>query len=596
MQKEFQSLVEMQEHSCKIHQNREMFGTKINGKYRFISYREFQDQVNKMRGALGHLGIKKGDRVGIIASNRVEWAVSSYATMGLGAQFVPMYETQSLEDIAYIVNDCSMKLLFISNRELLKKVLPAVQSINTLHKVVLIEGHQSGVDNYQDLLNLGTKYLCKPNYPTKEDLMGIIYTSGTTGIPKGVLLSHGNILSNVASCPKIIDINKNDRSLTFLPWAHIFGQMTEVHLLIYCGFSTGFAESTNTIIDNLAEIKPTILLAVPRIFNRIYDGIHAKMKEKPFPIRILFNQALSISKKKKSGQQLTLKEIGLLQLADKLIFRAIREKFGGRLRYAVSGASALNKEVGEFIDALNITVLEGYGLSETSPLVAVNTTKDKKIGTVGKVVPGVHVVIDKSVLGENITDCEEGEIIVYGPNVMQGYLNADAENRAVFTKDGGFKTGDLGRIDKEGFLHITGRIKEQYKLENGKYVVPNVIEEELKLSPYINNAFIYGTNKTHNVAVLGVNMAEVKKFIKTKKIRPPKDNLLEEPKIQELFQNELEKFENKFKSYERPRNFALVEEDWTPDNGLLTPSLKLKRRVVYGKYRDVIENLYTPQA
>jgi long-chain acyl-CoA synthetase len=454
------------------------------------------------------------------------------------------------------------------------------------------ESHYSSIITFSMLLKTGQKQPTPVQPSTRDDMMGIIYTSGTTGNPKGVLLTHGNLLSNITVVPHIIQVSEVDRSLSFLPWAHIFGQMAELHLIIYVGCSTAFAENVNSIIQNLSEVRPTFMVAVPRIFNRIYDSIQSQMRDKPFPVRMLFNTALDLAKKKNKKMHLTTKEMLLLKAADKILFKVIRDKFGGRLRFAVSGASSLSTEVAEFIDALNILILEGYGLSETSPLVTVNTFTQRKIGSVGKVISGVRVKIDKTVLGDSVADCEEGEVIVYGPNIMKGYHKLDQETAAVMTADKGFRTGDLGRIDKDGFLFITGRIKEQYKLENGKYVSPGHIEEKLKLSPYISNAFIYGTNKAHNIALLGVNMDELHKFAKANKINIRGKSLLQVPQVKDLYESELLKYEKAFKSYERPHGFALVEDDWSPDNGMLTPSMKLKRRHVYGRYKQTIENLY----
>src|SRR5690606_10266852 len=277
----------------------------------------------------------------------------------------------------------------------------------------------------------------------------------------------------------------------------------ELHCMLSMGASMGLAESVEKIVDNLAEVKPTILFAVPRIFNRIYNGVQKQIAEKPAPIRSLFYAGLRAAAKKRDGQPLGLLESMALGLADKLVFTKIRARFGGRLKYAFSGAAALSKEVGEFVDGLGIMVYEGYGLTETSPVATANFPGNRKIGSVGKAIPGVRIVIDTSVTGEEVN----GEIVIYGPNVMQGYHNRPEENAAVFTQDGGFRTGDMGYLDSDGYLYITGRIKEQYKLENGKYVVPTQLEEAIKLSPFVANIMVHGANKPFNVAVIVPDLA-----------------------------------------------------------------------------------------
>jgi long-chain acyl-CoA synthetase len=355
------------------------------------------------------------------------------------------------------------------------------------------------------------------------------------------------------------------------------------------GASIAICEAVDKIIANLAEVQPTVLMSVPRIFNRIYDGVNKQMAGRPPLVQKLFHAGLKAASKQKKGQSLGLVEKATLAVADKVVFTKIRARFGGKLKYAFSGGSALSKDVGEFIDSLGITVYEGYGLTETSPISTMNRPGGHRIGSVGQPIPGVKIVIDKAASG----DPKHGEIVVYGPNVMVGYHNRDEDNKAAFTDDGGFRTGDLGYVDDDGFLYITGRIKEQYKLENGKYVAPAPLEEKLKLSPFIINAMIYGDNKLYNVALIVADMDAVKAWASQNGISADSDEkLLENAKVKDMMQAEVDKSSADFKGFEKVKRITLTAEDFTAQNDMLTPSLKVKRRVVWQKYGPGIEALY----
>ncbi len=588
----FSNLVEMQEDSCRLFADREIFGVKReDGNFHWITYRQFGQMVKDLRGGFAHLGVDKDDTVAIISKNSIEWAASCYATLGRNARFTSMYESQLIEDWEYIVKDCEAKVLVVSTTEIYKKVEYFVDLIPTLKHIVNIEEDSKSLTSYHELLRLGQEKPITPYYPAPSDLMGLIYTSGTTGRPKGVMLTHGNLLANINVIPQIIDLSAPERTLSFLPWAHIFGQVAEVHVLVYAGLSTAFAEDVTTIINNLAEVRPTILFAVPRIFNRIYDGVQNKMRESGPVIKYLFDQGIKLASKKKH-QELTIWEESLLKIVDKVIFSKIRGRFGGRLKFAVSGASALNPKVAEFIDHLKITVLEGYGLSETSPVVSLNTLEHIKIGSVGKPLPNVKVKIDSSCYDGDEEGTGDGEIIVYGPNVMKGYFKQEEESKKVLMEDGGFRTGDIGHIDSEGYLHITGRIKEQYKLENGKYVVPNVVEEQIQLSPYIMQTFVYGSNKPYNVAVCVLDATQVRQYLEQKNIIFRPNEMLDLKETMQLVQDEISNYGKNIKGYERPKKLILSTEEWTAVNGMLTPSLKVKRKSVYEKFKGKIEALY----
>ena len=588
----FENLVDMFEKSTRKYAKNPLFGVKQGGAYQWMTYEEVARAVDEFRGGLASLGVGHGDRVAVISDNRPEWAVGAYAVYGLGAQYVPMYEAQLEKDWKYILNDSGTKILFVANDAIYEKTKKFVDEVESLEHVVNFNGKGDDNTSYVGLRKVGKAAPVPAVNPKPEDICGFIYTSGTTGNPKGVLLSHSNLTSNVNALHEIFPLGSDDVSLSFLPWAHSFGQTVELHALLSYGASMGLAESVSKIIENLAEVRPTLLFSVPRIFNRIYDGVNKKMKEAGGLKLKLFNAMLDTATKKKQleaeGRSSVVVNVKHAVL-DKLVASKVRERFGGRLKYAVSGGAALSKDVGTFIDNLGIMVYEGYGLTETSPIATANSPQGRIIGSVGRPIPGVRVVIAPA---EGAPE-GQGEIIVYGPNVMVGYHNQPDANKAVFTEDGGFRTGDMGRIDDKGFVFITGRVKEQYKLENGKYVVPAPLEEKLRLSPYIANVMIDGNNKPFNVALIVPDFESLRGWAKDNGLSAASDaELVANEKTRKLYEGEVAKFSTEFKGYEAPKKFVLAAEDFTTENGMLTPSLKVKRRVVMERYGKQLEALY----
>ncbi len=589
----FTTLVELYERSISHYANNQLFGVKKNGRYSWITYAEFGKSVDAFRGGLATLGVGKGDTVAIIANNRVEWAVAAYATYGRAASYCPMYESQLEKDWEYILTDSRTKVVIVANEEIYGKVKPMCDAIETLERVIFIDGDDSHDDSYASLLKVGEANPTPTENPAPEDLAGFIYTSGTTGKPKGVLLSHENICFNVGAVLHIDLIEPTDVSLAFLPWAHSFGQNCELHVMFALGASMGLVESVQTIIANLSEVRPTALFAVPRIFNRIYDGLNKRMEEESPVKRKLFHAAMKNSdalRAQVAANKTSLWTGALDKAYDAIIFQKVRERFGGRLRFCISGGAALSPEVARFIDNLHIHVFEGYGLTETSPLVSVNLPGARKIGCVGKPVRGVEIVI-KDVEGY---PSGTGEVCVRGNNVMMGYHELPDKTAEVIDEEpnGGrlFHTGDLGRLDEDGFLWIIGRVKEQYKLENGKYVVPAPIEEQLALSPYILQCMIEGIGKPYNAAVIVIDTESMSKWAADNGV--PESELLTHDKVHALIESEIKRVGADLKGYERPKKFILDDEEWTPDNGMLTPKMSLKRRIAMEKYGDKLEALY----
>ncbi len=588
MHEDFSDLVSMWERITTRYAERPLFGEKRASGWVWKSYAEVAEHVHAFRAALAELGVGRGDRVALISDNRLEWAVVVHATLGLGAAYVPMYESQTPEDWSFILRDSGAKVVFGAKREIVTALDEAKAGLPTLSHVCGFDLDPSDPRSFASMLASGRAAAKLPTAKlSPEEPAGFVYTSGTTGEPKGVVLTHANFCANINALTPLFPLTSEDRSLAFLPWAHAFGQTAEFYMLPALGCAVALNDEVPKLVSNLPDVKPTVLIAVPRIFNRIYDGVNQQMRDKPKPIQALFHAGIRAATRRSRGTELSFVESMTLKLADKLIFKKVRGRFGGRLKLVVSGSAALSKEVAEFIDALGINVYEGYGLTETAPVVSVNTPEHRRIGTVGKVLPNVRVVIDHQITA----DAKNGEIIVYGANVMRGYHNQPEEDAKIFTADRGLRTGDMGFVDEDGYLHITGRIKEQYKLENGKYVVPSPLEEDLKLSPYIGNVMLHGANKPHNVALVVLNQVNLAKWAEREGVTlgDPTGN----PRVKDLIRAELETHSKGFRGYERPRGFALLTEDFTVENGMLTPKMSVRRNQVLKNYQATLDKLYT---
>ena len=587
MTQPFRNLVELFEHGRRAFADRPLFGTKHDSVWEWTTYGRFGELVDAFRAGLATLGVSPGDRVAIVSNNRVEWAVAAYATYGLGATFVPMYEAQRPEEWKLILEDCGAKVVLAATPAIGRALREMRPSLGALEHVVGLERSPDGTLAYEDLLETGRTGPVRAADPSPDDVAAFVYTSGTTGRPQGVMLTHGNLTSNVAAGTSVFPVSPEDRTLSFLPWAHVYGQAIELHVLVSVGASTAFVSALPKLVDELAEVKPTMLVAVPRIFTRIYAGVNAQMAERPRFVRALFRRGLRAATRRRRGARLGPLEQAELAVADRLIFSRVREKFGGRLKYAISASAALSLDVAEFIDALGVEVYEGYGLTETSPIVSANWPGARKLGSVGKPVPGVRVELDVSASDEP----GRGEILVYGPNVMKGYHARPEENEKALLPGGGFRTGDVGYLDEDGYLYVTGRIKEQYKLANGKYVMPSPLEEKLKLSPYVSNVMLYGDNRPFNAAVVVVDEGAVRAWAEENETTLSAD-LAEDRRVRGLIEGELDRMATDFRPYERPRALVLTTEDFTIDNGLLTPTLKLKRRAVTERYAKRLDEIY----
>jgi len=572
--------------------NNKLFGTKNKqtGDYEWLTYGDVRKKVDSFRGGLASLNIKKDDSVAIIANNRVEWAVAAFATYGLGARFIPMYENEILRTWQYITKDSNVKFLLVSNKDIYEQIKHFKDEIDSLEHIYIIEDDSEL--SMKSLEDIGEKNPIASIVPKFDEIAGLIYTSGTTGDPKGVLLTHGNFVSNSrAGNRRYHMLNETSRSLSILPWAHSYGQTAELYNWLFTGGSIGFMESVDTLAEDLIKVQPTFLIAVPRVFNKIYDGINAKMNEAGGIKKKLFDMAVSAAKQNRelNGKIDFITKLKL-KLGDKLVFSKIRAKFGGKLIASITASAKMNLEISYFFTDIGLPVYDCYGLSETSPAISMNSPEKNRPGSIGTALEFIDVRIDRSMVDDDSVD---GEIQVKGPNLMVGYHNKLEATKAVFTDDGWLKTGDRGTIDDDGFIFITGRLKEQFKLENGKYVFPAALEEDIRLLPYIENAMVYGDGKPYNVCIIVPNCEVLTKTAQTLNMKTSVDKIIHLPIVQEFIAMEIKKsLEGSYGHYEIPKKFMFINEDFTLDNGMLTQTLKLKRRIVVEKYKNQIEELY----
>jgi long-chain acyl-CoA synthetase len=581
---EFSNLVQLLDATVERFADRPLFGRLQGDDIVWTSYREFAGLVSDLRAGLHKLGVKPGDAVAVISNNRLEWAVGAHAAIGLGARYVPMYEAQDAEEWQYILTDSDASLVFVANDAVAARLEMVRGALPQLRQVINFEGPASDAASYAGLLAHGAQQKVAPVTPNESDLAILIYTSGTTGKPKGVMLTHHNLASNVSALLSMVGATEDDCGLAFLPWAHIFGGSIELNLTMVTGGRTVICSDAQQLSAYLPKVKPTILFAVPRVWNKIYDTV-----SKAFAAHPVFQAALAAKAKQRKGEQPSAAEIEALASAEKDLFPLVRGAFGGRLRFACSGAAALSREVAEFMETLGIEVYEGYGMTETGGVATSQPYGAIRLGSVGKALPGIRIELDKSVAGSGP---DEGEVILYGASIMKGYYKKDDASRATLTDDGGLRTGDIGRLDADGYLYLTGRAKELYKLENGKYVAPVPVEEHLSLSPYIAQAVVYGSDRPYNVALIVPDLPALTAWAKQNGIEAEGEALLSEPKVRALLEGEIDKANRELKGFERIQRFVIETEELSAQNGMLTQTMKLKRRTFTDRYASVLAALY----
>lgn len=570
-----------------------MLAAKEGGQWRSystIAVKDFVDQLATGLLALGisanDMSIEGRDKIAILAKNRPEWVFLDLAVQKMGAVLVPLYPTIHINDLEFVLNDAQVKAVFVNDEDLFHKVQNVRGRVSSIRHVYSFE-HVEGANHWKELLTTGKQehYQQLANISEKintEDLFTIIYTSGTTGTPKGVMLSHRNILSNIMASMPCFPPGENMKALSFLPLNHIFERMI-TYLYLFKGTSIYYAESLETIGDNLKEVKPNIFTTVPRLLEKVYDKIMAKGSELTGVKRKLFFWAHGLAEKFEINKNQGLWYSTQLALANKLIFSKWREALGNNIKCIVSGGAACQVRLIRIFTAAQIVVMEGYGLTETSPVIAVNryNEKERMFGTVGPLINNVEVKI-----------AEDGEILSKGPNVMMGYYKRPDLTEEVL-KDGWYYTGDIGAFVNNQFLKITDRKKELFKTSGGKYVAPLPIENKLKESPFIEQVMLVGSEKKFVGALIVPAFGNLKEWCRKNNIPDePNERLINHARVRELYKDLIESFNKYFNHVEQVKKFELLPNEWNIDTGEMTPKLSLKRKVVMEKYRDAIESIY----
>jgi long-chain acyl-CoA synthetase len=565
---------------------------KVEGRYGPISTAEFEKRIEHLSLGLADLGLGVGDKLVIFSENRPEWTMTDFAVLCAGAVTVPIYTSLMPEQVKYIINDSDAKIVVCSNRDLWLKVDAVRHELPSVHHFVLIdEAPSQGVVSLSEVMGRGkTIAASQPGLFEKRalavkpgDLASIIYTSGTTGIPKGVMLSHSNFVSNSKALDAVTEFSVKDTVLSFLPLSHVLERMTTFSFL-YKGATIAYAESIETVAENLLEIRPTIMISVPRLFDKIYAKVMDNVLAQTPLKRKIFFWALKVGKKygaKKIRHQPIPKGLSVRRaLAAKLVFSKIVQKTGGRVHFFVSGGAPLSRDVAEFFYAIGITILEGYGLTETSPVLTCNTFDKMKFGTVGPPVPGVEIRI-----------APDGEILAKGPNVMKGYYKKDQETREAF-ENGWFRTGDIGHFDEEGFLVITDRKKDLIVTAGGKNVAPQPIENELKTNPYILNAVVVGGGRKFISAIIVPDFEKLEAYARANGIPfTGREDLVKKEQVINFMLAEVNRATPHLASYERIKKIVLLDRDFDVDTEL-TPSLKVKRHIVEKAFKSLVDLLY----
>lgn len=566
---------------------------KKEGDYRPISTDEFANQVKHLALGLKDLGYNAGDKLIILSENRPEWVMTDLANLCLGGVTVPIYTSLVPDQIKYIIDNSDAKVIVFSGEEMWEKIKPIrADLIKVEHTITYQEAGAEGSLTLADIQKRGERLAqeqpglfedlalkVKP-----EDVASIIYTSGTTGVPKGVMLMHSNFVSNVLSVTDIIEFTEKDTVLSFLPLSHVLERMVTFAYL-YKGCSIAYAESIESVAENLGEIRPHIMVSVPRVFEKIYAKVMDNVLASSSMKRKIFFWAARVGREYGKSKLLNQRISGFLQfkknLAHKLVFSKIIEKTGGRVRFFVSGGAPLSKDIAEFFYAMGLIVLEGYGLTETSPCIAVNTLENIKFGSVGKPIPGVEVKI-----------AEDGEILTRGPHVMKGYYKMEAETQETI-KDGWFYTGDIGNLDGEEFLTITDRKKDIIVTAGGKNVAPQPIENILKTNSYVSNAVIIGDKRKFIAALVVPNFEKLVEYADANNIMySDYSDLVRNDQIKNFIESEISRATPALASYEKIKKVALLDREFEIEREEITPTLKVKRNIIEQKYRGIIDSLY----
>jgi long-chain acyl-CoA synthetase len=579
------------------HKKSAQFVRKSGGRWETISAERALGDVASFALGLQSLGVQAGDRVAMLSENRYEWPVSDLAILGLGAVTVPVYPTLTGPQVQYILANAQAKVVIVSTPAQLDKVHAILPSLPSVIAVIAIDPSPPAGDRdhaFEDVQKGGRAALASDpgafrrsaDAVKASDLATIIYTSGTTGEPKGAMLTHSNIASNVAACLKRVDLNSTHTQLSFLPLCHIFERMAGLYAMLAGGVTIAYAQSMDTVAADAQEVRPTVLTGVPRFYEKVYARVYENAATFPPLRRAIFDWGIGVGRKVAQLHFARKRPAGLLaiqhRLADRLVGAKIRDRVGGRLRFCISGGAPLGPKVMEFFFAIGIPVIEGYGLTETSPVICLNEPGRERPGSVGPAVDGVEVKIG-----------DEGEILTRGPHVMRGYFMNDDATRAAI-RDGWFHTGDIGHLDSEGALFITDRLKDLLVTAGGKKVAPQPLEGRLKTSKWIAEAVLLGDQRPFVVALLVPNFANLESFAKSNGWNATDhETVFRRPEVLALYEGEIEKLNAELAPFEKVKKFALLPRELTQEAGEITPTLKVRRKIIVQKFASLIDGLYS---
>ena len=588
-------IFQLAERYHKLFPKKDMLAIQQDGEMKTYSSSEYIKITNNIAYGFINLGIKKNDKICIISSNRPEWSLVDMGINKIGAINAPIYPNITRSEYKYIIEDCGAKIIFVGSKEIYNRVKGLNEEIECLQEIYSFDQIEN-IKNWRDIIDMGIKepqidnLLSIQNSIKKSDLFTLIYTSGTTGKPKGVMLSHSNVISQITTLRERLPIGFKDRAISFLPLCHVFERMIE-YFYMFKGVSIYYAQSLDTLGDDLKKIQPTIMPTVPRLLEKVYDKILSKGAELKGLKKVLFFWAVNLGLKHEYNNANGIWYEFQLSIANKIIFNKWREAVGGRIRYIVSGASALQERIAKIFTAAQMPVLEGYGLSETSPVISVNLahTHDAHYGTVGTVIHGVEL---KLVHEDGMKD-GEGEITIKGPNVMMGYFNKPDETSKVIDDDGWFHTGDIGRLVKGKYLKITDRKKEIFKTSGGKYIAPQVMENRFKESRLIEQIIVVGENEKHPAALIVPSQEGLKFWCKKHNISFTNiKDIIKNNRVIDKFEHEVQFYNSFFNDYEKIKIFKLIATSWSVDGGELTATMKLRRKNILEKHKNLYEEIY----
>lgn len=594
----YQSIPEMLKSNAQQYADRIAISYKKKGQYQSLSYGEFYGRVLMAARGLRKAGMVPGDKVAIYSENRAGWAIADFAIQSAQGVTVPIYATNTAEQAEYVLNHCQAKMVFVSNRLQYEKLLSVRERLPRLEQVISFElflgNPELPVYNLYQLSEVSYQVSAKERSELEAlidaiqstDLFTIIYTSGTTGVPKGAMLTHANVIFDAHyGLEKLEAFGKNETFLSFLPLSHILERTAGYYAPLMTGCHVAFCESVETVVENMQEVGPTVMVSVPRLFEKIYARIYEDVHLMHPLKRTLFHKAIETGREFIARRYMSPKPLGLYALKyrffDALVFSKIRKRFGGRIKYFISGGAPLDKGINEFMWVIGIPTFEGYGLTETSPAVTLNSPWKVRYGSVGTPLPGTELKL-----------ADDGELMIKGPQVMSGYYNAPEETARVL-QDGWFCTGDIASIDEDGYVYIVDRKKELIITSGGKNIAPQPLENKLRLDKYISQAFVYGDRKPYLVAILTPNLERLIKMGQQEGLDYlDMEDLVTNQRVQKRYEYRVQLINDTLPSYQTIKKFILLPRDFSVDGGELTPTLKLRRKVIYSKYRERIERLY----